>query len=72
MDFNTFYRNYCETLLAMDESIGTLIDYVQDNNLMDNTLIVYMGDHGFSFGEHGLIDKRQAYEESLRVPFLAM
>ena len=72
MDFNTFYRSYCETLLSLDESIGTLIDYVQDNNLMDNTLIVYMGDNGFSFGEHGLIDKRQAYEESMRVPLLAM
>jgi arylsulfatase A-like enzyme len=29
-----------------------------------------MGDNGFSFGEHGLIDKRQAYEESMRVPLL--
>lgn len=72
MDFDSFCRNYCETLLALDESIGTLFDYVQDNNLMDNTLIVYMGDNGFSFGEHGLIDKRQAYEESMRVPLLAM
>jgi N-acetylglucosamine-6-sulfatase len=34
--------------------------------------VVYMGDNGFSFGEHGLIDKRHAYyEESMRVPMLA-
>jgi arylsulfatase A-like enzyme len=39
--------------------------------MKDNTLILYMGDNGFSFGEHGLIDKRQAYEESWRVPLLA-
>jgi arylsulfatase A-like enzyme len=39
---------------------------------MDNTIVIYMGDNGFSFGEHGLIDKRQAYEESMRVPMLAM
>ncbi len=33
-------------------------------------MVVYMGDNGFSFGEHGLIDKRHAYEESMRVPLL--
>ena len=38
---------------------------------LDSTLIVYMGDNGFAFGEHGLIDKRMAYEESMRVPLLA-
>lgn len=39
---------------------------------MENTTVFYMGDNGFSFGEHGLIDKRQAYEESMRVPLLVM
>ena len=70
MDFDEFYRNYCETLLALDESIGSLLDYLGENGLMENTTIFYMGDNGFSFGEHGLIDKRQAYEESMRVPLL--
>ena len=70
--FEEFYRRYCETLLALDESIGTVIDYLTENGLMENTIIIYMGDNGFSFGEHGLIDKRQAYEESIRVPLLAM
>ena len=37
---------------------------------LDSTLVVYMGDNGFAFGEHGLIDKRTAYEESMRVPML--
>ena len=72
MDFDEFYRNYCETLLAVDESIGEIIAYLEENGLMENTTIFYMGDNGFSFGEHGLIDKRQAYEESMRVPLLAM
>ncbi len=72
MEFDEFYRNYCETLLALDESIGEVLDYLEEHDLMDNTTVLYMGDNGFSFGEHGLIDKRQAYEESMRVPLLAM
>ncbi len=63
-------QNYCETLMAVDESVGALLNYLQDEGLENNTLIIYMGDNGFSFGEHGLIDKRQFYEESAKVPFL--
>ena len=39
--------------------------------MLDSTLIMLMGDNGFQFGEHGLIDKRNAYEESMRVPLVA-
>lgn len=70
ISFETFYRSYCETLLAVDESIGQVLDYLEASGLLENTLVFYMGDNGFSFGEHGLIDKRQAYEESMRVPLL--
>lgn len=72
IDFENFYKKYCETLLALDESIGQVLQYLEDNGLLENTTIFYMGDNGFSFGEHGLIDKRQAYEESMRVPLLAL
>lgn len=68
--FDEFYRLYLETLMAVDESIGRVIDWVEANGLEKNTMVVYMGDNGFSFGEHGLIDKRHAYEESMRVPLL--
>jgi N-acetylglucosamine-6-sulfatase len=70
-DFDTFYRRYAETTLALDESIGRVLDYVEENGLKDDTLVIYMSDNGFSLGEHGLIDKRHAYEESIRVPMLA-
>jgi N-acetylglucosamine-6-sulfatase len=70
--FEEFYKRYLETLLAVDESVEKLLKYLDENGLMDNTVVIYMGDNGFSFGEHGLIDKRQAYEESWRVPLLAM
>jgi arylsulfatase A-like enzyme len=71
MDFDTFYRRYCETLLGIDESIGKVLDYLEDAGLAESTLVMYMGDNGFCFGEHGLIDKRHMYEESMRVPLLA-
>lgn len=69
--YDQFYRQYAETLLSLDDSIGRVLDYVEQNGLSENTLVVYMGDNGFMFGEHGLIDKRNAYEESMRVPMLA-
>lgn len=62
---------YSESLLAVDESVSRVLDYLEANGLAQNTLVVYMGDNGFMLGEHGLIDKRQAYEESMRVPMLA-
>ncbi|MDQ6665907.1 MAG: sulfatase [Acidobacteriota bacterium] len=65
------YKTYAETLLAVDESLGHILDALKKRGELDSTFIVYMGDNGFAFGEHGLIDKRTAYEESMRVPMLA-
>ena len=47
-----------------------VLEHLQRRGLLDSTLVIYMGDNGFAFGEHGLIDKRTAYEESMRVPML--
>jgi N-acetylglucosamine-6-sulfatase len=68
--FMDFYPDYLETLMGVDESIGRVVTYLRENDLLKNTVVFYMGDNGFSFGEHGLIDKRHAYEESMRVPLL--
>lgn len=70
-DFDSFYKRYCETLLSLDRNIGRVLDFTNEKGIADNTIIFYMGDNGFMFGEHGLIDKRQMYEESIRVPLLA-
>ena len=55
------YRRYTEALLAVDESVGRVVTHLEENGLADNTLVLYMGDNGFLWGEHGLIDKRNAY-----------
>jgi len=67
-----FKRQYHRTLSAVDDSLGRIRTWLRDNNIEDNTIVVLMGDNGFLFGEHGLIDKRNAYEESMRVPLLAV
>ena len=66
------YRLYCEALLSVDESIARVRKCLEDNGVADNTLVMYMGDNGFQWGEHGLIDKRTAYEASIRVPLLGV
>lgn len=70
-DFDQFYQDYLETLLGIDNSIGRVLNYLKENDLDKETLVIYMGDNGFAFGEHGLIDKRTAFEESMRIPLLA-
>ncbi|MBI4910730.1 MAG: sulfatase [Acidobacteria bacterium] len=71
LDIDQYYKRYAETLMAVDESIGRVLDALKRRGELDSTLVIYMGDNGFAFGEHGLIDKRTAYEESMRVPLLA-
>ncbi len=70
-EFDTFYRRYCETLLSLDENIGRVLKTLDDSGLSKSTIVFYTSDNGFSLGEHGLIDKRQMYEESVRIPLLA-
>jgi len=69
-DLDSVVVDYNETLMGVDESIGSVLDWLKANNLDESTLVIYMGDNGFSWGEHGLIDKRHAYEESIKVPML--
>ncbi len=69
-DLNKYYRRYCESLLAVDENLGRIMDWVEKSDEAENTIVIYMGDNGFQFGEHGLIDKRTAYEASIKVPLL--
>jgi N-acetylglucosamine-6-sulfatase len=70
LDVAEYYRRYGETLLSVDDSIGRVMDVLAERGWLESTVIVYMGDNGFAFGEHGLIDKRTAYETSMRVPML--
>ena len=65
-----FYKSYCEALRSVDDSVGAVMQQLKKMGIHDDTLVIYMGDNGYMFGEHGLIDKRVAYETSSRVPML--
>lgn len=64
------YRNYCAALTGLDREIGRLLDKLDDLSIADNTIVVYAGDNGYFWGEHNLVDKRWAYEEAMRIPFI--
>jgi len=70
LDIEQYYKRYCESLRSVDDSIGRVMAQLEAMGIADETLVIYMGDNGFMFGEHGLIDKRVAYETSIRVPML--
>lgn len=65
-----YMEDYLGTVLSVDESIGQIMDYLKQNGLDRNTLVLYCGDQGFYMGEHGLYDKRWIFEESFRMPLI--
>jgi arylsulfatase A-like enzyme len=68
--FQRYMQDYLGTLRAVDENVGRLLDYLEANKLMENTIIVYTSDQGFYLGEHGWFDKRFVYDESLKTPLM--
>ena len=70
ISMNMLYRNYCETIVSVDEQTGRLFSTMEVMGALDNTIIVYAGDNGHSWGEQGRYDKRHPYEESIRIPFM--
>ena len=69
-DYDRFVRAYLATLLSVDESIGRIYDTLRSLGQLDHTVLVFTSDNGFVLGEHGRVDKRTAYEESLRIPLI--
>jgi N-acetylglucosamine-6-sulfatase len=70
LNIEKYYKRYCETLCAVDDGLGRILDQLKKMGIYDDTLVIYTSDNGFMFGEHGLIDKRVAYETSIRIPML--
>jgi arylsulfatase A-like enzyme len=65
-----YLEDYLGTVAALDENIGRILEYLDEQGLADNTIVVYTSDQGFYLGEHGWYDKRFIYEESLRTPLV--
>ena len=68
--YQKYIKDYLRCVKGVDRAVGRLLDYLEENGLAENTLIVYTSDQGFYLGEHGWFDKRWMYEESFKMPFL--
>ncbi|WP_353777268.1 sulfatase/phosphatase domain-containing protein [Winogradskyella sp. 3972H.M.0a.05] len=68
--YQRYMEDYLGVIKSVDRNIGRLLDYLDENDLTENTIVVYTSDQGFYLGEHGWFDKRFMYEESFRTPLL--
>jgi len=67
--YQDYLKKYLRCVKGVDDNIKRLIDYLEEEGLLENTIIVYTGDQGFMLGEHDFIDKRWMYDEAMRMPF---
>ena len=68
--YNRYMHDYLACVKAVDESIGRLLKYLEEEGIAENTIVICSSDQGFFLGEHGWFDKRWIFEESLRSPLL--
>lgn len=68
--YQKFIKDFLRCAVAIDENIGRVLDYLDQNGLSENTIVIYTSDQGYFLGEHNYFDKRFMLEESLRMPFV--
>ena len=67
--FQTIKRLF-RCVAGIDRAVGSVLDYLEENGLSENAIVVFTSDQGFYLGEHGWFDKRWMYEESFKMPFV--
>ena len=60
----------CQSLLSVDQWVGSITDALQSTGRLENSMIVFMSDNGYLFGEHRISGKEVPYDESIRVPMV--
>ncbi len=68
--YQKFLKDYLRTVKGIDDNVGRLLDWLKQNGLYEETIIVYTSDQGMLLGEHDYSDKRWIFEESMQMPFL--
>jgi arylsulfatase A-like enzyme len=68
--YQQYIRDFVATVQSIDDNVGRVLDFLDQEGLAQNTIVIYTSDQGFFLGDHGLYDKRFMYEETLRIPFL--
>lgn len=68
--YQKYLKDYLRTVAAIDESVGTILNELEEQGILDDTIVIYTSDQGIFLGEHDYQDKRWSFEESLRTPML--
>lgn len=68
--YQRYIKDYLACVKSVDDNIGRVLQYLDEQGLADNTMVIVTSDQGFYLGEHNFFDKRFIYEESLRMPFI--
>lgn len=68
--FQRYMQRYLRTIQSIDDNVGRMLEFLEEEGLAENTMVIYTSDQGFFLGEHGWFDKRLVYEESFNMPFL--
>lgn len=68
--YQTLLKRYLRCVKGIDDNIKRIVDYLKEEGIYDNTVIIYTSDQGYFLGEHDYFDKRWMYEEAMRMPFI--
>jgi arylsulfatase A-like enzyme len=68
--YQLYIKDYLRCVQSVDDNVGRVLKFLDDEGLAKNTIVIYTSDQGFFLGDHGWFDKRMMYEESLRMPFV--
>jgi arylsulfatase A-like enzyme len=68
--YQRYMQDYLGCISSIDDNVGRILDYLDEEDLYENTIVVYTSDQGFYLGEHGWFDKRFIYDESFKTPLL--
>jgi arylsulfatase A-like enzyme len=69
-NYQRYAKDYLRCIDAVDENVGRVLDWLDQEDLTKDTIVIYTSDQGWYLGEHGWYDKRWMYEESFRTPFI--
>jgi arylsulfatase A-like enzyme len=68
--YQRYMQDYLGCISSVDDNVGRVLDYLEEHDLAENTMVIYTSDQGFYLGEHGWFDKRFIYNESFKTPLI--
>ncbi len=69
-ELNKQYKSMLASMIAVDDLIGSIVTELEQSNMLSNTIFIFTSDNGWLYGEHRMIGKELAYDESIQVPLV--